>query len=628
MWRYHLAILLSGLTTFCQQGLAQQSEQQGNALVEQVFAKLLAVPAADRPAIHFDAWPPKAQIIDPARESSLAESAGSYNAFAYAPNCIPQVRITEGLMNDVVQGDSDRLALILGHELGHLLLGHTQCARGTDKSPVVEAAFTRDQEFAADHKGIELALAAGYSARKGYQGFERLAQISDYSSFEALTKNHPSWAERLARLDTAQAELWRSMSAFQDGVYFLESENYPDAERCFRSVVTEFPEADDAWANRGYARLMEFADNLTTGDLRSFGIDQVVVGAFYSRPAWLSGKARGIDDKAWQEAVSALSEAGRLNQNLALAKANLGVAYLLDPAGKDTQRAIALLEAAVSLLRKDQSLAAQAESDPRSPIIAVANNLAVAYSAADRFHDASALLESISKMGFRRSATGFLQSQALIYNYAMLIARMSDLKAHREAQTLFEEYLENSSKSSSWWPMAYERYAALSKELGISAKTQDQLQRSIEHTFRQVSSVDVGGGHVIALGQKLGDIPQSERWQEVTTVNGTALKRLRSPENGLDVLADSDRIVAIYLRDSSGPTLSIRRIGMDAHTDQLRVGMTATDVDKILGGQPYRFESLTDTWTPYRFYPYLGIAMTTGANQLITELVIVQTTRQ
>lgn len=32
-------------------------------------------------------------------------------------------------------------------------------------------------------------------------------------------------------------------------------------------------------------------------------------------------------------------------------------------------------------------------------------------------------------------------------------------------------------------------------------------------------------------------------------------------------------------------------------------------MDKILPDQPYRFESLTDTWAPCRFYPYLGIAM-------------------
>ena len=67
---------------------------------------------------------------------------------------------------------------------------------------------------------------------------------------------------------------------------------------------------------------------------------------------------------------------------------------------------------------------------------------------------------------------------------------------------------------------------------------------------------------------------------------------------------------------------------MQTKTDQLRVGMSAEDVDKILPDQPYRFESLTDTWTPYRFYPFLGVAMQIGANRMVQELVVVQIARR
>jgi hypothetical protein len=94
------------------------------------------------------------------------------------------------------------------------------------------------------------------------------------------------------------------------------------------------------------------------------------------------------------------------------------------------------------------------------------------------------------------------------------------------------------------------------------------------------------------------------------------------------VLADSDRVLAIFLRSAKGPALPVRGIGMETKTDQLRVGMSVEDVDKVLPDQPYRFESLTDTWVPYRFYPFLGVAMQMGTDRAVQELVVVQTARR
>jgi tetratricopeptide (TPR) repeat protein len=596
-------------------------------LVQQVFTKLLAVPAAAQPIASFDAWPPRAQIVDPGREPSLATAVGKYNAFANAPNCIPQVRLTEDLMTDIIQGDPDRLALILGHELGHLLLGHYQCTHAAEKSRVVQAAYTRDQEFAADKKGMQLALAAGFSARNGLKGLQAMASVGDYSSFEGLSYDHPSWAERLARLDGAQAELWKSMSAFQDGVYFLETEDYPEAEPCFRGVTVEFPQADDAWANLGYTLLMQYADKLTPDDLRSLAIGQVVAGAFYSRPVWLSGKVRGVDAKLWGEAVAALNEAARLNPNLALVQANLGVAYLLRPTGKDTQRAIVHLENAAAMLKKDPSLAALRDS-ARTPFLAVANNLAVAYAAADRVNDAGEIITSVAKLGTSRSLVGLLQSEALDYNYSMLLAATPEVQNHKRAVAILEDYLREASASSSWWPIAYRRYSQLCRELSLPEKTEAQLQRSTHRILREIVSVQLHGGQAITLGQKITDLPLPDRWQEVSTVGGTKLHRLRSATDGVDVLADADRVLAIFLRSTKGPALPVRGIGMETKTGQLRVGMSVEDVDKVLPDQPYRFESLTDTWVPYRFYPFLGVAMQMGTDGAVQELVVVQTARR
>src|SRR5262249_8800781 len=154
--------------------------------------------------------------------------------------------------------------------------------------------MTRDQEYAADLNGMQYALAAGYST-KGVRAYQKLGEINSYSSFEALSADHPSANDRLARLDRDQASLWRSMSAFDNGVFFLKIEQYESAKTCFRNVVRAFPDADEAWANLGYALLMQYADSLEPDDVRRFDIGQLMVAGFYTRPKTLQGKVRRID---------------------------------------------------------------------------------------------------------------------------------------------------------------------------------------------------------------------------------------------------------------------------------------------------------------------------------------------
>src|SRR5262249_42544661 len=146
-------------------------------------------------------------------------------------------------------GAEDRLAFMLGHELSHILLGHVKApARGETR--LVKNAFTRQQEIDADIMGMELALKAGYSLKRGRSSIERMMKLGlNYSSFEGLAVDHPSWKDRLSHLDREQTRLWRSMSAFENGFFFLGAEQYAAAEQCFAAVTREFPESYEAWAN-------------------------------------------------------------------------------------------------------------------------------------------------------------------------------------------------------------------------------------------------------------------------------------------------------------------------------------------------------------------------------------------
>lgn len=270
-------------------------------LAQQVFEQLVAI----APTSSNMTWPPKLELVD----------KEDINAFATMwrkdSKEYPVVVCNAGLIKKVVEGNADRLAYVLGHELAHHILGHTKAQNGDTEFE--RASFSRAQEIEADRIGMELALRANYSYRGGLSALRKMIDLGlNYSSFEGLAADHPSWLDRIALLDKDQAGLWRSMSAFDNGVYFLLVQNYALAERAFRQVTKDFPGSYEAWANLGYALLMQYADSLDTEDLRRFDVGQIVVGGFYRRPQSLENKLRGVNEELWWDAVGALREAIRL----------------------------------------------------------------------------------------------------------------------------------------------------------------------------------------------------------------------------------------------------------------------------------------------------------------------------
>src|SRR5208337_705656 len=147
------------------------------------------------------AWPPTIKVVDKDEIQAYAHDASKDGQVR------PEIVVMAGLLHRVVQGNADRLAFVLGHELGHVILKHIQ-RPPPGKTDVVKLVFGREQEIAADAKGMELTLAAGYS-KKGALGairqFLDLGLGLEYSSFEGLGLDHPSWKERIALLDKEQA---------------------------------------------------------------------------------------------------------------------------------------------------------------------------------------------------------------------------------------------------------------------------------------------------------------------------------------------------------------------------------------------------------------------------------------
>ena len=624
-----LAVLFCGVVVAAAQErpreLSKQGEEAGNAMLERVLARLLATDQAAQGASGYTSWPPRIHILDAEKDARLIQQS-KYNAYASAEDCVPEINVTPALVGEVIENDPNRAAMILGHELGHILLHHTACSRTAEKTAVVALAYTREHEYAADTKGFELMVAAGFSPRTGLIVFQRLDEMHGYSSFESLETNHPALKDRLARLDSAQAPLWRAMAAFDDGVYFLSTEDYPLAERCFRAVTKEFPQADEAWANLGYALLMQYADALQPEDLRRFGIGQIVAGGFYRRPTWLAAKVRGIDTEKWSKAVDALQQADKLNPNQALVKANLGTAYLVRPTGSDVPTALRYLEEARKLLQTEAD-----KSVDQASAAAAVNNLAVAYAAAGRAEDSARMLQAASKIlgdqPLSFGVPGLLEATAVLYNQSMFLADTGDRDARSTALKNLADYLRATSPSSAWWPLAYERYSKLATEMGVPAAEKEKLQSDYQTLVREVSSVDLGGGKSIVLGQPLNELKVALGPGEVlSTVSGTDIRRLRYAAYGLDVLADT-QVLAIILESPKAPAVLVRRQGMGSDATPLRVGMSAEQVDKVLADQDSTMENLIDPWIAYRFYPTLGVAIRVGPQRTVEELVLVRVPR-
>ena len=161
-WKWRRWALPSLLCWSAVSVLHAEITQSDRDLVERVSRRLLAVadPVPDY------VWPPTFGVLDDEKMPNARAFADHGDGKALP---VPRVEVFTGLLHPVIQGDPDRLALILGHELGHVTLRHiVREPRG--RTPFVRTVFTREQEIAADRKGIELALRAGYSHRRALQG--------------------------------------------------------------------------------------------------------------------------------------------------------------------------------------------------------------------------------------------------------------------------------------------------------------------------------------------------------------------------------------------------------------------------------------------------------------------------
>jgi Zn-dependent protease with chaperone function len=383
----------------------------------------------------------------------------------------PVIVLNQGFLDKVVQGNPDRLAAVFGHEASHILLRHVDAASGG--APLVANMINRQQEADADVLGMKLGLKASFPYKGLVGGVLGMRDQGNYNSFEGLNATHPGWTDRVAMIDDQQKELWHSISAFENGVQFLMLEQYRLAERCFKQVTEECPKCYEAWANLGYTQLMMYCDALREEDLRYFDIGQVVVGGFYRRPESMQFRDFGINEELWNNAIGNLRQAVILNPDLVLAKANLAVAYLVAPDGKDVGKAEGLLRQV-----RDALKAGSVEDiDPLVKASLLVNAGVAEMETGDApaaealFAEAQGLFsgDGVDKS----SSTGLVN--AIRYNRGRMYAAASDPKQRQTAIEELEAYLSNSSPAANWWPLALERYKAACAAADVEAKSENTL---------------------------------------------------------------------------------------------------------------------------------------------------------
>ena len=250
------------------------------------------------------------------------------------------------------------LASILGHELAHLVLGHTERTipqLRTRQDTLRELGRSRDREIAADATGALFALRAdwvapqsnGWSIQTAMDLFHVLDSLEHASGQTAqmLTWfiDHPRSSEREARLEASRAALKLDQSRFDDAyALVMHGQLLDTAVTLLDTVIAHFPDLAEAHHLRAAAFHQRFLDSVPVQNLKVQSAVPIYDSHFVQRiRAGLSPEA----ERALESARAGYAETLRRTRlprtlsNLAVLDAYAGAAGL---AGARADSAVAL----------------------------------------------------------------------------------------------------------------------------------------------------------------------------------------------------------------------------------------------------------------------------------------------
>ena len=154
-------------------------------------------------------------------EIYLMSGNGTLNAFAASTFGYDFVVIHSELFSNTYENNKDALAFIIGHELGHLRLGHTRLwyqlsTAYVDRVPLLGDFLSRAREYSCDRHGAYVApqgeeglvlLAAGRYVYKQVDVEQLLEQAQQFRGFwptlAQLPQSHPFTVRRIKVLHDA-----------------------------------------------------------------------------------------------------------------------------------------------------------------------------------------------------------------------------------------------------------------------------------------------------------------------------------------------------------------------------------------------------------------------------------------
>jgi predicted Zn-dependent protease len=169
------------------------------------------------------------------------------NAFAIPGG---HVYVTTGLMN-FVQSEAE-LAAVLGHEIAHIDLQHCldvyryEAALGGNEIAELadhirqapSRAYSQQQEFDADSRGVLFALSASYDPTAAARVFRRLALLEPAANSSGLLgpylQSHPTSAGRASRLDAIIA---RESAKLAGKPFYIGVKNLQDRTSLTHRVI-------------------------------------------------------------------------------------------------------------------------------------------------------------------------------------------------------------------------------------------------------------------------------------------------------------------------------------------------------------------------------------------------------
>lgn len=542
-----------------------------------------------------------------------------------------RIEITTGLMKKIISNDDNIMAFILGHELAHIIMNHFEPANKKQPELITKILRVSD-EFDADLQGMRLAIDAGFSYNTIIKYLRKMADnVSAPASFHYLSREHPSWSDRLERLDQDQSQLWKSMSAFRNGVELLSLDQYQPSIYCFNYVLDQFPGCGEAHVNLGYAKLMEYIEAMDYEDFNIIGIGNFVTGGFYRTPSSIKASIRGIDTDLWWDAVGEFQNALRINKDLVLANANLGLAYLISPNPRRLLgRAEKFLSEAITLAENDSTIDDAAKAS-------IYLNAGLSYMISSKSEDSINSAIDKARDYVRRFAEFNTRNDynliididnSLKFNKAFMLSKSTNKVDLEKSRKLFEEYLSTSPLGNVWWKIAQRNYQQLSERLKIPQNKSLELINERNTRLKPVLGIKSSKGSYLMITERkdkfLSNLKDSQV-EETTVLPGKNLKRVKIKDLGIELLT-SEYIFAIFLNSKISPPIALMNARNGVMNANLRVGMSIRELEDAVGTLDNKEKvNLITSKDNYRYYPDVGLAVKINFPlKIVEELVLVQ----